>query len=87
MMSGVPWLHQMMMKWSWSTKLQDFVMQAGLTLKPAKLLMICGLWVLVISRSWLFSAPFLLLASYRDYRSAASDCGRGIHTQTPASQI
>jgi tight adherence protein B len=43
MMSGVPWLHQMMMKWSWSTKLQDFVMQAGLTLKPAKLLMICAI--------------------------------------------
>jgi tight adherence protein B len=42
MMSGVPWLHQMMMKWSWSTKLQDFVMQAGMTLKPAKLLMICA---------------------------------------------
>jgi tight adherence protein B len=41
MMSNVPWLHQIMMKWSWSTKLQDFVMQAGLTLKPAKLLMIC----------------------------------------------
>ncbi len=43
MMSGVPWLHQMMMKWSWSTKLQDFVMQAGMTLKPAKLLMICAI--------------------------------------------
>jgi tight adherence protein B len=43
MMSGVPWLHQIMMKWSWSTKLQDYVMQAGMTLKPAKLLMICVL--------------------------------------------
>jgi tight adherence protein B len=43
MMSGVPWLHQMMMKWSWSTKLQDYVMQAGMTLKPAKLLMICAI--------------------------------------------
>jgi tight adherence protein B len=43
MMSGVPWLHQMMMKWSWSTKLQDFVMQAGMTVKPAKLLMICAI--------------------------------------------
>ena len=43
MMSGVPWLHQMMMKWSWSTKLQDFVMQGGMTLKPAKLLMICAI--------------------------------------------
>src|SRR5712672_234729 len=43
MMSGVPWLHQMMMKWSWSTKLQGVVMQAGMTLKPAKLLMICAI--------------------------------------------
>jgi tight adherence protein B len=43
MMSNVPWLHQIMMKWSWSTKLQDFVMQSGMTLKPAKLLMICAI--------------------------------------------
>jgi len=43
MMSGVPWLHQMMMKWSWSTKLQDFVMQAGMTIKPARLLMISAI--------------------------------------------
>jgi tight adherence protein B len=43
MMSGVPWLHQIMMKWSWSTKLQDFVMQAGMSLKPARLLMICAI--------------------------------------------
>ena len=42
MMSGVPWLHQIMMKWSWSTKLQDFLMQSGLTIKPAKLLLICA---------------------------------------------
>jgi tight adherence protein B len=43
LMSGVPWLHQIMMKWSWSTKLQDFVMQAGMSLKPARLLMICAI--------------------------------------------
>jgi tight adherence protein B len=43
MMSNVPWLHQLMLKWSWSTKLQDLVMQAGMTLKPAKLLMISGI--------------------------------------------
>jgi tight adherence protein B len=42
MMSKVPWLHQMMMKWTWSRRLQDFVMQSGLTLRPAKLLMICA---------------------------------------------
>src|ERR1700686_1982078 len=43
MMSGVPWLHQLMLKWAWSTKLQDFLTQAGLTLKPAKFLMISGI--------------------------------------------
>src|SRR5947207_209330 len=42
MMSGVPWLHQLMLKWAWSSKLQEYVMQAGLTMKPAKLLMISG---------------------------------------------
>ena len=56
MMSNVPWLHQMMMKWAWSTKLQDFVMQSGLTLRPAKLLMIC---VLVGVGSYLGASYFL----------------------------
>jgi tight adherence protein B len=56
MMSNVPWLHQIMMKWSWSTKLQDFVMQAGMTLKPAKLLMICAI---VGVGSYLGAAYFL----------------------------
>jgi len=40
MMSNVPWLHQVMMKWAWSTRLQDTLVQAGMTLKPAKLLLI-----------------------------------------------
>jgi tight adherence protein B len=40
MMSSVPWLHQLMMKWSWSTRLQDFLTQAGMTIKPAKFVMV-----------------------------------------------
>jgi len=43
MMSGVPWLHQLMLKWSWSSKLQDFVMQSGMSLKPGKLLTISAI--------------------------------------------
>lgn len=42
MMSSVPWLHRLMLQWSWSSKLQDYLIQAGLTLKPAKLLLISG---------------------------------------------
>ena len=39
MMSSVPWMHQMMLKWSWSTNLQDYVAQSGLNVKPAKLIL------------------------------------------------
>jgi tight adherence protein B len=39
MMSNVPWMHQLMMKWAWSTKLQDYLIQAGLTVKPARIVL------------------------------------------------
>ena len=42
MMSSVPWMNQLMMKWSWSTRLQDYLTQAGMTVKPAKLLLTSG---------------------------------------------
>ena len=40
MMSSVPVLHRLMMQWSWSRKLQEFLVQAGMTTRPAKLLLI-----------------------------------------------
>lgn len=40
MMSSVPWLHRLMLQWAWSSKLQDYLVQAGLAIKPAKLLLI-----------------------------------------------
>lgn len=40
MMSSVPWVHRLMLQWSWSSKLQDYLVQSGLNLKPAKLLLI-----------------------------------------------
>jgi len=40
MMSSVPWMHRLMMQWSWTSKLQDYVVQSGLTMKPAKLILI-----------------------------------------------
>src|SRR5258705_1430856 len=36
MMSNVPWMNQLMMKWSWSTRLQDYLTQAALTVIPAQ---------------------------------------------------
>jgi tight adherence protein B len=46
MLSSVPALHRMMLQWSWSTRLRDFVSQAGLKMKPATLLMASGIVVL-----------------------------------------
>jgi len=42
MMSGVPWLHRLMLRWSWSNKLQDYLVQAGMTTRPGKIVLITG---------------------------------------------
>ena len=39
MMSSVPMFHRILLQWSWSTKLQDYLVQAGLAMKPAKLIL------------------------------------------------
>jgi tight adherence protein B len=46
MMSSVPWMHQLMMRWAWSTRLQEYVSQSGVAVKPAKLLLISGVLAL-----------------------------------------
>jgi tight adherence protein B len=57
MMSNVPWMHQLMMRWSWATKLQDFLTQSGLTIKPAKLLLVSAVAGLA---AYLIASYFLL---------------------------
>jgi tight adherence protein B len=39
MLSGVPFLHRLMLHWSWSTRLRELISQAGLKIRPASLLM------------------------------------------------
>jgi tight adherence protein B len=56
MMSSVPWLHRLMLQWSWSSKLQDYVMQSGWAIKPAKLLLMSAVLGL---GSYLLSSYFL----------------------------
>src|SRR6516164_4742171 len=40
MLSDVPWIHRFLLQWSWATKLQDFIAQAGLAMKPGKILLL-----------------------------------------------
>src|SRR5579863_1444729 len=41
-LSGVPALNRIMMGWSWSTRLRDYVMQAGMKTRPGKIVLTCG---------------------------------------------
>jgi tight adherence protein B len=42
MLSDVPAIHRVLAHWSWSIRLRDLLSQSGLRIKPASLLMICG---------------------------------------------
>ena len=42
MLSSVPTLHRWMQPWGWSLRLRDFVAQAGMKTKPAKILLLSG---------------------------------------------
>lgn len=56
MMSSVPWMHQLMLRWSWSNTLQDYVMQSGMAVKPAKIVLMSAVLAL---GSYLLSTYFL----------------------------
>lgn len=49
MLSGVPAIHRVLLHWTWPSRLRDFLSQAGLEMKPAKLLSICGLVVIGVA--------------------------------------
>ena len=42
MLSSVPTLHRLLLPWGWSLRLRDFVAQAGMKTKPAKILLVSG---------------------------------------------
>lgn len=57
MLSSVPVLHRVLLKWSWSSKLQDFILQAGMRTKPAKVLLLSAV---IGATAYLFSGLFHL---------------------------
>jgi tight adherence protein B len=66
MLSSVPALHRLMMQWTWSSRLRDFVAQAGMKTKPAKLLMtsaVMGLGSYLITKMMYPQFPIALLAA------------------------
>ena len=63
MLSDVPALHRILLQWSWSSKLQDFLAQAGMRTKPAKILLlsaVLGLGSYLVA-GFFFHKPYLSL--------------------------
>lgn len=56
MLSGVPAIHRVLLHWAWPGRLREFLSQAGLKIKPAKLLLICGV---VAVASYLVMSQFI----------------------------
>jgi tight adherence protein B len=48
MLSGVPFVNRLMLQWSWSTRLRDFISQAGLKMRPAGLVMLSCITALLL---------------------------------------
>ena len=46
MLSSVPLIHRLMSRWSWFGRMQNFLTQAGMKVKPAKFLLLCGVFAL-----------------------------------------
>src|SRR5277367_1739129 len=46
MLSSVPALHRLLVTWPWSARLRDFISQAGMRTKPAKLLLVTAVLAL-----------------------------------------
>ncbi len=47
MLSSVPLINRILLRVAWSVKLQQFIAQAGLEMKPAKVLQLCGISALL----------------------------------------
>jgi tight adherence protein B len=65
MLSSVPLVHRLLMQWSWPMRFQDLMVQAGLKVKPARLLLLSGILAIgayLIAGQFISRFPIPLLA-------------------------
>jgi tight adherence protein B len=43
LLSSVPAIHQLMIRWTWTTKLNDYIVQGGMTTKPARIILMMAI--------------------------------------------
>src|ERR1700730_8616065 len=66
MLSSIPVLHRVMLRWSWSVGLRGYLLQAEMTIKPAKLILISavlGLATQFVLSTWYKSMPGVATAA------------------------
>jgi tight adherence protein B len=65
MLSSVPVLNRILMRWSWSTRLRDLVAQAGMKTRPGKILLLCAVLAVgaFIGTESLYPFPAPILAA------------------------
>jgi tight adherence protein B len=67
MLSSVPAIHRVLLHWSWAARLRQMLSQAGLKMKPAKVLAICfivGLATYLIVNHFLPRFPIALVTGF-----------------------
>lgn len=65
MLSSVPAINRLMLRWTWSTRFKDFLMQAGMTTRPGQILLTSGILavgVFILVRA-LYSLPIAILSA------------------------
>ena len=84
MLSGVPFMHRVMMQFSWPSRLQGLIEQSGMTVKPGKIILLscvlglgtyvtalffhAPLWACVVVGLALGAAPFVVISFKRRRR-------------------
>ncbi len=71
MLSSVPFIHRLMLHWTWSARLQSFIAQSGIQMKAAKLILIS---LVMGAASYLLIAP--VVSSVSGFRAYCLGCSR-----------
>jgi tight adherence protein B len=63
LLSSVPAIHHLMIRWAWTTKLNDYIVQGGMTTKPAKIILMMAIL--------LFGGYFVARAFFHNFFGSA----------------
>src|SRR3972149_3706682 len=81
LLSDVPVIHQMLLRWSWAGRLRTFIWQAGLRIKPGQLVLVSA--VLAMGAGGCAPAGFCVLRAPAALARLQADLPRGPRPARP----